>query len=106
MFNKKYLFIAVCIGVGLCLVGLSAEAVTLPNFAQGGPDIKAASESTGKNIVDAILALIAVAAIISIAVGILQLTVTKGENAKLYIFSGLGGLFGSGVIYGIARLVA
>jgi len=103
MGTKKTVFIVACFG--LCLAGLAAEAGTLPNFANGGQDLKTSMESTGKNIVDTILAAVAVMAIISMAIGIFMIAAAKGENGKLYLYSGGAGLFGSGVLYGIAKLV-
>jgi hypothetical protein len=101
MLIKNYWLVVVVI-----VFGLSVEAApTLPAFAQGGADLKGSVESTGKNILDVILAIVGVVAIISIGVGALKIGMAKGEEGKTYIVSGIVALFISGSIYGIALLV-
>lgn len=79
-----------------------AEAVKLPNYAQGGDLSKI--ESTGRAITDTISLIVAILAIIGMLIGAGYYGVGNGEKGKTFLIGGVVALVIAGSVYGIAAL--
>ncbi len=87
------------------LAPLSAHALQLPNYAQGG-DLASTLQTQGKAVTD-ILALVAtIISIMGIVVGAIRIGGGDPDGGKRWVVSGVLGLVIAGSVYGIAALVA
>lgn len=98
---KKLILLVLCIAAVVMV--LPAEAVTLPNYAQGG-NVTQSVQTKGKAFTDLISMIIAILAIIGMLIGAGYYGVGNGENGKRFVIGGVISLVLAGSVYGIAAM--
>jgi|GEM_PF-2708895 len=98
---KKFFTLFACIAAVLFV--LPAEAVQLPNYAQGG-NLSTTLQSKGKAITDVISMVVAILAIIGILIGAGYFGVGNGDRGKQWVVGGVVALIIAGSVYGIAAI--
>lgn len=99
---KKLLAIIACCVVLFAFLPV-AEAVQLPNYAQG-TDVSQQVQSKGKAFTDLIAMIVAILAIIGILVGAIKFATGNGEAGKQWVVGAVIALLLDGSVYGIAQM--
>jgi len=102
----RIIFIAIFIfGAFGIFSSTPAQAIELPNYAQGG-NLKTTATTKGRVITETISLIVAILAIIGIIIGAGWFGVGQPEKGKVWCLGGVVALLIGGSAYGIAAMVA